>query len=596
MIMKEKIDSRLIEKLILRLFSVWCVSTVMESGKAREVLYTFNSTKLIDIKDMIVNMIMLFVLISLLDFIYERFMKFKYVDIVVYVLSVMYFGVNAVFRNNDVYLAATVVLGVVLCICYVTKKYGDKLLKVQISTKVAVIGLSVVALSVFVLMGMLTVLRYKLYYTSTFDFGIFAQMFYNMKETLLPMTTCERSQLLSHFSVHVSPIFYLILPIYWIFPYNETLIIVQLLFIISGVIPLYLICRNRKFSNTLTLLVSLVYLLSPVLINGLFYDFHENKFLTTLILWLLYFVEKDKQIGIYIFAILVLMVKEDAGIYVACVGLYILATKIGKKKIPGAIIFITSVIWFLLAYRWLNSGGDGAMTGRYQNFIGNSESGVYQILITIFKNPAYFFKQLLSVEKLKHFLWILIPVMFMQFRIKSVKELILLIPFLVINAMPSYVYQYDIAHQYYYGSMALMLYLVVVNLSEYSDKEKVSTGIWMVAASMIMFTALVTTKFSYFDTYKEFKDRNEQIAKVLEAIPQEASVSVTTYMMPNISMREEIYRYPAGEGCDYVVFDLTRVSTRSQYETDAKKLMSEEYELVEHIEDAIIVVKKKDSN
>jgi len=190
----------------------------------------------------------------------------------------------------------------------------------------------------------------------------------------------------------------------------------------------------------------------------------------------------------------------------------------------------------------------------------------------------------------------LIPVMFMQFRIKSVKELILLIPFLVINAMPSYVYQYDIAHQYYYGSMALMLYLVVVNLSEYSDREKVSTGIWMVAASMIMFTALVTTKFSYFDAYKEFKDRNEQIAEVLEAIPQEASVSVTTYMMPNISMREEIYRYPAGEGCDYVVFDLTRVSTRSQYETDAKKLMSEEYELVEHIEDAIIVVKKKDSN
>lgn len=591
--MKEKIDSRLIEKLILRLFSVWCVSTVMESGKAREVLYTFNSTKLIDIKDMIVNMIMLFVLISLLDFIYERFMKFKYVDIVVYVLSVMYFGVNAVFRNNDVYLAATVVLGVVLCICYVTKKYGDKLLKVQISTKVAIIGLSVVALSVFVLMGMLTVLRYKLYYTSTFDFGIFAQMFYNMKETLLPMTTCERSQLLSHFSVHVSPIFYLILPIYWIFPYNETLIIVQLLFIISGVIPLYLICRNRKFSNTLTLLISLVYLLSPVLFNGLFYDFHENKFLTTLILWLLYFVEKDKQIGIYIFAILVLMVKEDAGIYVACVGLYILATKIGKKKIPGALIFITSVIWFLLAYRWLNSGGDGAMTGRYQNFIGDSESGVYQILITIFKNPAYFFKQLLSVEKLKHFLWILIPVMFMQFRIKSVKELILLIPFLVINAMPSYVYQYDIAHQYYYGSMALMLYLVVVNLSEYSDKEKVSTGIWMVAASMIMFTALVTTKFSYFDAYKEFKDRNEQIAEVLESIPQEASVSVTTYMMPNISMREEIYRYPAGEGCDYVVFDLTRVSTRSQYETEAKKLMSEEYELVEHIEDAIIIVKKK---
>ena len=36
-----------------------------------------------------------------------------------------------------------------------------------------------------------TVCRYLLNWSSTFDFGIFSQMYYYMKETFLPLTTCE---------------------------------------------------------------------------------------------------------------------------------------------------------------------------------------------------------------------------------------------------------------------------------------------------------------------------------------------------------------------------------------------------------------------
>ena len=66
-----------------------------------------------------------------------------------------------------------------------------------------------------------TVCRYLLNWSSTFDFGIFSQMYYYMKETFLPLTTCERDGLLSHFAVHMSPAYYLFLPIYWLFPKSD---------------------------------------------------------------------------------------------------------------------------------------------------------------------------------------------------------------------------------------------------------------------------------------------------------------------------------------------------------------------------------------
>lgn len=59
----------------------------------------------------------------------------------------------------------------------------------------------------FLFTGFLTIVRYRANYASTYDFGIFSQMYYYMDQTLAPMTTCERDGLLSHFAVHLSPIF-----------------------------------------------------------------------------------------------------------------------------------------------------------------------------------------------------------------------------------------------------------------------------------------------------------------------------------------------------------------------------------------------------
>lgn len=60
-------------------------------------------------------------------------------------------------------------------------------------------------------------MRYYKLSTPAFDFGIFAQMFENMKDGLGPVTTVERNYELSHFAVHFSPAYYLMLPFYMLF-------------------------------------------------------------------------------------------------------------------------------------------------------------------------------------------------------------------------------------------------------------------------------------------------------------------------------------------------------------------------------------------
>ena len=94
--------------------------------------------------------------------------------------------------------------------------------------------------------GTVTSLRYLTFSAPNFDFGIFVNMFYNMKETGLPEVSCERDVLMSHFAVHISPIYYLLLPFFAIFPSPLTLQIGQAVIIASGVIPVVFLCQKYK--------------------------------------------------------------------------------------------------------------------------------------------------------------------------------------------------------------------------------------------------------------------------------------------------------------------------------------------------------------
>lgn len=465
--------------------------------------------------------------------------------------------------------------------------FSEKLNFPQLSKKITVALIVFLAALFIFFVGGITIAKYLSHRTPNFDFGIFSQMYHYMAKTFIPYTTCERDMLLSHFAVHFSPILYIALPIYWLFPNPSTILAVQAIAVALGVVPLYKLSKHFGLSNNKTLAFIIMYVLHPTVIANNFYYFHENCFLTVMLLWLFYFAEKKRYVPTYIFALLTMMVKEDAPIYVLFFGLYLLFSN--KGKIKGAVLCAMSVIYFSVVTMLMNIYGQGIMTYRYDNFLFGEGNSIYHVVLNVIKNPSYVFTQLLSNEKIEFLILMLVPLAFLPFAIKKPSNIILLFPMVLINLMTDYVYQYDIGFQYTYASIAFLFYLAIINTSMLSKKTAKSLLICGICASMLFFTSVNLHRIDAFKTLSEEKEEIEIINNALETIPKDASIKSTAFLIPPLWNRDEIYEIAyTDKKTDYAVFDL-RWNNKEHHEF--LKSEADAFELT-FIEDGVIAIYK----
>jgi len=462
-----------------------------------------------------------------------------------------------------------------------------------------------------VVMSIITVLRYKTFSAPNFDFGLFVNMFHNMKTNGMPLSTSERDVLLSHFAVHISPVYYLILPVYFIFPSPVTLQISQALILISGVIPLVLICKKYKLSKRVTALISFIFCLYPALSAGTFYDIHENCFLVPLLLWTFFFFEKEKYIFMYIFALLTFCVKEDAAVYILIFGIFVILSR--KKYIHGLILVFASGAYFFLAVNLLDIMGDyyagiyaeasanpsinGAMVNRFDNLIYSEADGIIGVIKTIIKNPGFVLTQIFAVkdggfDKIKYVIQLFLPLGFIPFITKKLSRYILIAPILI-NLLTDYIYQYDIGFQYHFGIIAFLFYVTVMNVSEmkYPSKKTLLT-IGCVACVCFYLTTTAPKLDHYIGDYNANKIQYKRMEQILDEIPKDASVCASTMLLPHLADRDEIYQIEYHEcepDTDYVIFD-TRYSIDSQI---FDQYMANGYTLSAEYENITVLIKDK---
>ena len=395
-----------------------------------------------------------------------------------------------------------------------------------------------------------TVSRLRAFNVSTYDFGIFAQMFHYMRKTGLPLTTLERDGLLSHFAVHVSPIYYLLLPFYCLIPTPATLQVLQALVITSAVIPLWKIGKHHGLSEAQRMLLCLVLLLFPAFSGGTSYDIHENCFLTPLILWTLYGIDKRNTVLTAIAALLTLAVKEDAAVYVAVIALWLIVKTLLRRGegatrdlLTGILMLAASVGWFLLVTDYLATSGDGVMTYRYDNFMYESQSSLLTVVKAVLMSPMKGLFECADPEKVKYVCLTLLPLFGLPFLTRRFERYILLIPYLLINLMSDYLYQYDVFFQYSFGSTALLLYLTAVNLADFkTDRRRILS---LTAAALIgagcFCTVILPVGLQFPRLAVQYGDIYQGIRTALDTVPPDASVTATGFYIPHLSNRDVLY-------------------------------------------------------
>ena len=469
------------------------------------------------------------------------------------------------------------------------------------------------AMGFFLLVSVWTVGRVYSFSTPTYDFGIFAQMFHSMKTTGIPITTVERDGALSHFAVHVSPIYYLLLPFYMLFPKPATLQVLQAAVLASAVIPLYLLAKRHGLPPFLRTALCALLLLYPAFAGGTGYDIHENAFLTPLLLWLFYGIDRKNVPLTALFAVLTMMVKEDAPVYVAVVALWLLLCGVLSKGgrwelITGAALLVSALAYFFSVTSYLATSGDGVMTYRYSNFIYDGSASLVTVIKAVLLSPMKAVFECVDKEKLEFIGLTLLPLAGLPLLTRRYERLVLLIPYILVNLMSDYQYQHDIFFQYTYGATACLFYLVTVNLADMKlpKLRLAALGLALCISAACFGAQILPEAVRYPQNCRTYAAYYSNVRDVLDTVPEDASVAATTYYTTHLSQRDTLYdiRYASLEhifSCEYIALGVKStysykpyaVNGENGYENFRDLILAQGYEKIAEYKNVTEIYKKQ---
>lgn len=529
-----------------------------------------------------------------------KIIKFQYGLLLI---NMVLFGIINMYKTQGDIIFSLIISAIVVAVFYyvLLKKNIFSLENLEINKRKSIIILIIIFLCYITIIGGLTVIRYINYQQQMYDTSIFSQMYYYLSKWGLPFTTIERQRLISHFAVHFSPVYYLLLPGFMLFKSPIYLAIAKTLLVASGVFPLYKLCKQKGLSNLLSIMLSASYLLFPFLIasnigDGNGHILNENYFYPAFLFWIFYYLEKKNFKALWVFCVLTIFVKEDAPIILACIGLYMILAK--KSSFHGKILFVLSGVYFIICTKFIipHFGTEYLITSYYNNFAPDGTLAFPFILYDFIYKPSYVIQQIFTPDKIVFLLQLLAPLLFLPLlALKKAKNFVLIIPIALTSLLcinPTYIY--ELASHHNMAPICICFYLTILVLSEFKSKKQ---QMFIVVAILLVTTMFSTSynasKGKYLSYYFKNKDNIRLIDSALKKIPEEASVTADSDFTTKLTNRYKLYNY-FNSSCDYVVIDLRNMSD-SHKKSIIDLLQGDKYGVTDYRKNLFLILEKNKS-
>jgi uncharacterized membrane protein len=265
---------------------------------------------------------------------------------------------------------------------------------------------------VVALMLRLALWRHHGFLTRAFDLGIYDNLVWNTAHGDFLACTLIKGGV--HTSAHFDPILAGVSLIYLAAPRAETLIVVQALWLFSGVIPVYLIAMRRLDDRLAATILALGFALYPSVQGVALYEFHSLALLATPVLWMIWCLE-DHPIGYWIAFALGLLVREDASLLLVGVGIYVLLDTPHRRR---AILTIGIALAYLAFVKLAimpdpdllmrNSDVNYTYANRYRGLVPEG-GGARDALATLLTNPGFVLAHVLTTRKVLIALAFVVP-------------------------------------------------------------------------------------------------------------------------------------------------------------------------------------------
>jgi uncharacterized membrane protein len=415
-----------------------------------------------------------------------------------------------------------------------------------------------------VVLSYLSVLRYETF-TDAWDFGGFVQSIADATRGGFFLQTIDayfakgfpQIEVISFMGLHFSPILYLLVPIYALFPYPPTLLVVQTVALALGGLPVYWLAKKHlgTFAGFVFLVVYLTY---PPLIGINLTDFHPESFLVPSLLYAIYFgLDKRWKIAI-LFFLLALSVIEESGILVFGVIAFLFVYHRAWRDRKASILMVSAAL-ACLAYSEIASQLTYYFGLNPTGFTLTLNSDNYSILgaTAALGVPAALIRSPGSVVaalqyqlhyKIAFLIEIIGPVALLP--IFYPEALLMALPWLSIAFLSNYpgyytIYGFHQAFVIFFVFPAAILGLKRIKLRSPKITPNVLRGYLVILLIVgVGFSATQSFPPSIYGSTFSASQQNAAENQILALLPNNASVLTTSDIFPHVADRLNAYTVP----------------------------------------------------
>lgn len=456
----------------------------------------------------------------------------------------------------------------------------------------------------------LTLHRHFSFYSS-YDQGIFNQVFWNGTHGRFFQSSLS-SQLSTNvvhsgevpdvsyhrLGQHFTPALLLWLPIYYLFPHPATLTVLQAIFVTSAGLVLYALARVY-LEPAIASLITISFYCANAILGPTLANFHDISQIPLFVFSLLLAMEKRCWWLFWLLAICILAVREDSGITLFGIGVYLIASR--RYPRIGFIICSLSFLYVialtnLIMPLFSDDIAKRFMLERFGQYAEGNEASTIDIIWGMIKNPWRLIIELFTPfwETIKYFLGQWLPLAFIP--VFSPAALLIsgfpLLKLLLGQGQTvlaiSIRYAMSVTPGLFYG---VILWWSGQKLGRFNRKFSESKPkklhpkfrkFWIFCICLSLFFTITSnpSRTLYFfipDSIQpwvyvsapEQWQRIPQINSLLKKIPDDASVSATTSLIPHVSGRRAVLRLNTLqfkndqnqiENVDYIIADLWQLN------------------------------------
>lgn len=229
-----------------------------------------------------------------------------------------------------------------------------------------------ITLIVGAVIATLSLLSYAGYNSGMLDLGAMAQAIMSVLRGQ-PLVTTSPAGNVSRLAGHVEIIYFFFAPLLALWPDPRALLIAQTVLAASGAVPAYRIALRRLDSVLAARCAALVYLLYPVALTAMLFDFHGDTLAMPLLMFALDAADRRAWRAFAAWIILSLLCKVYVAVVVAGIGAYLFLW--GGQRRVGLITSLVAVAYGIVVFFGLRplfaaAGGERIANAYIQFYFG----------------------------------------------------------------------------------------------------------------------------------------------------------------------------------------------------------------------------------